>query len=153
MNPSGKPGDGPVGVNVAVTPSILSNYFYTLSPVPQTTNAIKHSLDVNPSGKPGDGPVGVNVAITPAILSNYFYTFSPVPQTTNAIKHSLDVNPSGKPGDGPVGVNVAITPATPKIRRALITNASFKVTKQQKSKYLGARLYCSFIELYYLRIM
>ncbi|XP_072032665.1 hyccin-like isoform X2 [Amphiura filiformis] len=53
--------------------------------------------------------------------------------TTNAIKHSLDVNPSGRPGDGPVGINVAITPATPKMRRSLITNASFKVNRHQKA--------------------
>ncbi|XP_063954185.1 hyccin-like [Lytechinus pictus] len=45
---------------------------------------------------------------------------------TNAIKNSLETNPSGRPSDGPVGINIAVTPASPVVKRAAITNASFK---------------------------
>lgn len=51
---------------------------------------------------------------------------------TNAIKHSLLTNPSGRPQDGPVGINIALTPALPIVKRAPITGASFKSSKNRE---------------------
>ncbi|XP_071507201.1 hyccin-like [Diadema antillarum] len=59
--------------------------------------------------------------------------FSEVLLVTNAIQNSLESNPSGRPSDGPVGINIAVTPASPAVKRAAITNASFKTRRNKDS--------------------
>ncbi|XP_070570529.1 hyccin-like [Ptychodera flava] len=55
--------------------------------------------------------------------------YSEVILVTNAIKNSLSSNPSGAPTDGPIGISIAVTPSTPTVKRAAITNASFKARR------------------------
>lgn len=58
--------------------------------------------------------------------------FAEVLLVTSAIKHSLDTNPSGRPQDGPVGINISLTPPSPVVKKAPVTGASFKSSKNRE---------------------
>ncbi|KAJ8019414.1 hypothetical protein HOLleu_40995 [Holothuria leucospilota] len=58
--------------------------------------------------------------------------FAEVLLVTGAIKHSLDTNPSGRPQDGPVGINISLTPPSPVVKKAPVTGASFKSSKNRE---------------------